>query len=111
MPDDADFAKRARRVLFGKSNPEIPGAGKSAAERAKRHIRTKVTMNLDGDVVEYFKELAQSEGRSYQLLINQVLREYIEGTNPEKLARTVGELLLESPSFIETLAERLKGGR
>lgn len=109
MSDELDFRRAARRVLFDESviQDSIPGAGRSAAEGAERHIKVKVTMNLDGDVIGYFKERARAEGRAYQSLINQVLREYVEGERPEQLARKVCDLLVDDPAFLSKLREKL----
>lgn len=108
MNEQLNFKRATRRILF-KDKKEapfedvIPGAGTSAAASPERHLRVKVTMNLDGDIVGYFKKLASEDGRPYQSLINQVLREYIEGSRPEKLARDVGQLLLKDNSFLKAL--------
>ncbi|MDZ7359895.1 MAG: BrnA antitoxin family protein [candidate division KSB1 bacterium] len=41
--------------------------------------KTRVTISLDADVLKWFKKLAQnSGGKSYQALMNAVLRQYIE---------------------------------
>lgn len=120
MDNQPDFSSAARKALFQSDRrPEketesesvyenIPGAGRSAAEGAERHVRYKVTMNLDGDVVAYFKNEASRIGRPYQALINLVLREYIEGTRPEKTAKDVAAILLSDESFLDALSEQLK---
>lgn len=86
----------------------IPKRGEHADSVPERHVRVKVTMNLDGDLVAHFKALAERSGMAYQFLINQALREYIEGNRTEKVAREVGLLLLDDPSFMEQMKERLK---
>jgi uncharacterized protein (DUF4415 family) len=113
MDEDREFRRAVRRVLFDDKtiSKSVPGGGKSAAEDADRHTRTKVTMNLDGDVVAHFRARAKKEGRAYQSLINQVLREYIEGSRPEQLAAKVREKLLEDKKFLKELAAKLKPAR
>ena len=74
---------------------------KSAAQIPKRHVRQKVTMNLDSDIIEFFKLRADEEGTPYQFLINQVLRDHVRGNRVDQLAKEVSELLLEDQSFIE----------
>lgn len=107
--EERALRQATRRLLFGRSAEKaFPGEGESAAKAPRRHMRVKVTINLDGDVVEHFKEQARRDSRKYQFLINQALREYIEGTSAEKLARTVGEILLSDESFVECIRERLK---
>ena len=80
---------------------KYPIAGKSAAQIPKRHLRQKVTMNLDSDIIEFFKLRAEEEGTPYQFLINQVLREYARGNRVEQLAKEVSDLLIEDPTFLQ----------
>ena len=57
--------------------------------------KTRITIRLDDDVLEWFREQADAAGgASYQALINQALREYIdERAEPleEKIRRVVRE--------------------
>lgn len=57
--------------------------------------KTRITIRLDEDILEWFREQADAAGgASYQTLINQALREYIaERTEPleEKIRRVVRE--------------------
>jgi hypothetical protein len=69
----------------------------------------KVTMNIDGDVINHFKERARREGRPYQFLMNEALREQIEGSRAEQIAGQVGELLRADRSFLNLLAAELRG--
>ena len=117
MENDVDFNKATRRLLFGNTernaDPKvaerrIPGAGTSAAERPERHVRVKVTMNVDGDVVDYFKKCGKEEGRPYQTLMNQVLREYVKGSRVERVAESAAQLLLDDESFIEAVAQKVR---
>ncbi len=61
-------------------------------ERRMRHAGTKkerVTIRLDSDIVESFKDLTgEVRGKGYQTLVNQALREWL-------LARGVHELMRE----------------
>lgn len=111
MSEELDFRRATRRLLFpeqSEATRDIPGAGRSAADEPQRHTRVKVTINLDGDMVQYFKEWAKREGRPYQSLINQVLREFVLGTRPEHLAQQVHELLLQDEKFLEELRLRMQ---
>lgn len=103
--EDAVINRATRRVLF--KNVErvqnIPGAGRSAAQGARRHVKTKITINLDGDVLEGVKEYADSEGIRYQTLINQILRDYVAGSRPERLASEVADLLMTDKLFLAKL--------
>ncbi len=114
MGDEEDLALRraTRRLLFRSSNPEkIPGAGTSAARTPERHLKVKVTMNLDGDIVQHFKEQAKQVGQPYQSLLNQALRELIEGSKPERIAREVKALLLADDQFLHQLRSELSAPR
>lgn len=57
--------------------------------------KTRITIRLDDDVLEWFREQADAAGgANYQTLINQALREYIvEKAEPleEKIRRIVRE--------------------
>ena len=59
MLEEYDFSK-------GKRGPVIPHKGK-----------TRITIFIDSDVLNWFKEEAEREGRGYQTAINQALRNYI----------------------------------
>lgn len=49
--------------------------------------KTKITIYLDDEVLEAFREKADAFGHGYQLLINQALREYLDrSTAPETAA-------------------------
>ena len=110
MSDSVDFRREARRLLFDEPEQvqQIPGAGKPATEDAARHSRIKVTINLDGDVVQHFKHRARDEGRAYQSLINQVLREHIDGTRPERLAEEVKQVVLGDVEFLKRLSREVE---
>jgi len=114
LSDGPDFSAATRKLLFreaakDESAQKIPGAGKSAAETPRRHVRVKVTMNVDGDILAHFKEQASAEGLPYQTLMNQVLREYIQGSRPERLAAGISELLLEDATFLTAVAKKVLG--
>ena len=109
--NDYDFSSATRRALFGKRNAaavSAPGAGRNAAENAPKHSRVKVTINFDGDIIKHFKEKAKSNGRSYQVLINDALREYIKDNSAEQITRSVGSMLLGDESFLELLVEQIE---
>ena len=60
MLEEYDFSK-------GKRGPVIPNKGK-----------TRITIFIDSDILEWFKDEAECEGRGYQTEINQALRNYIK---------------------------------
>lgn len=52
---------------------EVPELARHQA--ATRTGKARVTMYLDEDVLALFRERAQSEGRGYQTMINEALRQ------------------------------------
>jgi uncharacterized protein (DUF4415 family) len=82
MKDTYDFGKGKR----GRVVPEPP------LEKNK----VKITIRLDEDVVDQFGAMADaSEGTvGYQTLINQALRDYLEGKAP-KLEETLRRIVRE----------------
>lgn len=48
-------------------------AARNTTEEAKQKTKKPVTINLDGSVISYFKELASETGVAYQVLINMYL--------------------------------------
>jgi hypothetical protein len=59
--------------------------------------KTRITIRLDDDVLEWFREQADAAGgANYQSLINQALREYIDARGEpleEQIRRVVREEL------------------
>ncbi len=101
-----------------KTSKEAKEAGLKRIER--RHIakkgevelsdcKVKITINLDADVLEYFKQRAESPTSApYQTQINAELRRVMksEKTNDD-LSKTASELL-QNDSFIVALKDKLK---
>ena len=50
-----------------------------------RSLKKQITINLDGDTVEYFKSLAEKTGIPYQTLINLYLTECAKGGKEPKV--------------------------
>ena len=51
---------------------------KSKKNPYSRMLKTQITIRLDTDTIEYFKQLADESQISYQNLINLYLRECVE---------------------------------
>lgn len=52
--------------------------------------KTRITIRLDDDIIDWFRQTAdQSGGGSYQTMINQALHEYIDRQSLEDLLRRV----------------------
>jgi len=67
--------------------------GKRGAVVAPDPNKVRITIRLDGDIVNHFKELVnKAGGGNYQTLINNALQEYIKDQNKslEKTLRKVG---------------------
>ncbi len=46
--------------------------------------KVRITIRLDADIIEHFKDVVhKAGGGNYQTLINNVLREHIEGSDKE----------------------------
>ena len=46
--------------------------------------KEKITIRLDGDIVDWFRNVVdEAGGGNYQTLMNKALREYIEGKTPK----------------------------
>jgi uncharacterized protein (DUF4415 family) len=57
--------------------------------------KTRITIRLDDDVIEWFKNRVEDAGGgNYQTLINQALRDYIEGER-EPLEDTLRRVVRE----------------
>jgi uncharacterized protein (DUF4415 family) len=51
--------------------------------------KTRITIRLDDDILEWFRsQVHAAGGGNYQSLINRALREYVQ-SNPESLADTL----------------------
>ena len=82
MKQQYDFSKGKRgRIL--PAEPEPRG-------------KTRITIRLDEDVVDYFLSTAEKSGGviGYQTLINEALRQHIEGKAP-KLEDTLRRIVRE----------------
>ena len=92
MEDEYDFSKGKRGAVLR------PGPGK-----------TRITIRIDDDVLEWFRESAhEAGGGSYQSMINEALRDHVENaTEPleETLRRVLREVL---PAKKKTPAKKAK---
>ncbi len=78
MKKNSDFSKAKRGAVL----PTPPG-------------KTRITIRIDDDVLEWFRKRAHDAGGgSYQTMVNQALREYVE-TQHEPLEETLRRVLRE----------------
>jgi len=77
MRKEYDFSR-------GKRGPVIASPGK-----------TRITIMIDDDVIEAFRAKAETAGRGYQTLINEVLRAALAGDARPVTAKMLRKILRE----------------
>ncbi len=103
----------------GYSEDELPKIGTHIFRRSRHYTprkeqKIKMTMYLDGDILDFFKERAKEPNASpYQTQINNELRAVMEKYSAkmeENLSKdeVVTMSMLENPAFISALAEKLR---
>lgn len=71
------------------------GKAKRGAVLPTPHGKTRITIRIDDDVLEWFRKRAhEAGGGNYQTMLNQALREYVE-TQREPLEETLRRVLRE----------------
>ena len=68
--------------------------GKRGAVIAPDPAKVRITIRLDKDVIDWFREQVNAGGGNYQILINKGLREYIEN-RAEPLEKTLRRVIRE----------------
>ena len=61
----------------------------------KSRGKTRITIHLDDDVIEAFRVKAEAEGRGYQTLINDALRQYLSSAVKPVDSKTLRRILRE----------------
>ncbi len=59
----------------------------------KQPGKTRITIYLDDDVLEAFRERADAEGKGYQTMINDALKEHLREASRPVDARTLRRIL------------------
>lgn len=95
LKDEKEFKKRFRRI----ERPAFLG------EPKKKENKKTITIMLDPDIIEHFKAEAEDSRTGYQTLINQALRDSIEGSR----AFDPIEKLLKDKKTLRRLKASLKG--
>jgi uncharacterized protein (DUF4415 family) len=72
---------------------DFSGARRGAV--IKQAGKTRITIYLDDDVLQTFRERADAGGRGYQTMINDALREHLGKTAQPLDARTLRRILRE----------------
>ena len=57
--------------------------------------KTRITIHLDDDVLEAFRERADAVGRGYQTMINEALREHLGRASDRVNAETIRRIVRE----------------
>ena len=70
--------------------------GRITPAETEQRGKTRITIRLDEDLVDHFLQQAEQSGGStgYQTLINNALRQHVEGTAP-RLEDTLRRILRE----------------
>ena len=93
------------KALKVKRRGVLPALEEQDSEQAK----VRVTISLDRDVVEHYKQAAAQRGAlPYQTQINQALRQSINA--PAAIAETLKSELLKDREFIRSLAREIFQG-
>ena len=70
--------------------------GKRGAIEPKPSGKTRITIRLDDDVLDWFREqVHRAGGGNYQTLINDALRQHMQQQNNEPLEDTLRRVLRE----------------
>jgi len=73
-----------------------------------KEAKSRITIYLDADIVEHFKNAAENSKTGYQTLINQTLREKIDGSQKIEKADEVIEKLLQDKAALSRLKVELE---
>ncbi|MEZ5428227.1 MAG: BrnA antitoxin family protein [Pyrinomonadaceae bacterium] len=93
----------SKRGLRRITRPAFLGEPKSVKD-----TKSRITIYLDADIIEHFKAQAEGTTTGYQTLINQTLREIIDGSNTAIKADEVIERLLKDKKALSRLKAELE---
>lgn len=77
-------------------------------EPKKKETKKTITIMLDPDIIEHFKKQTEGTTTGYQTLINQTLREKIDGEATSKNVDDVIERLLQDKKALSRLKAELE---
>ena len=98
LDDEVEFKKRFKRI----ARPTFLG------EPKKKENKKAITIMLDPDIIEHFKKQTEGTTTGYQTLINQTLREKIDGSQNARSADEVIERLLRDKNALSRLKAELE---
>jgi len=99
LDSEEEFNKRFKRI----ERPAFLGKLKTSKE-----AKSRITIYLDADIVEHFKNEAENSKTGYQTLINQTLRETINGSHTAAKADEIIEKLLQDKTALSRLKAELE---
>jgi len=99
LDDEVEFNKRFKKI----ERPAFLGNPKTIKES-----KSRITIYLDADIVEHFKNEAEVSKTGYQTLINQTLREKINNPQSNKNADELIEKLLRDKTALSRLKAELE---
>lgn len=98
LDSEEEFKKRLKPI-------KRPKFVDSAIKKALKESKNRITIYLDADIVEYFKAQAENSNVGYQTLINQTLREKIDGATENKSDDLIEKLLRDKNALSRLKAE------
>lgn len=72
-----------------------------------RECKSRITIFLDADIVEHYKEQAGENGKGYQTLINQTLRKTVDEKRQAEKTADIKKEILKDTEFLQELKEAL----
>ncbi|CAN5725060.1 hypothetical protein BH24ACI2_BH24ACI2_01190 [soil metagenome] len=93
------FNKRFKRVSRPKFLDKIP------KNTTLRDCKSRITIYLDADIIEFFKQEAEKTNEGYQTLINRALRSITDSQSV--LSKEFKESLLKDKEFLSELKTAL----
>ncbi|HMS43109.1 MAG TPA: BrnA antitoxin family protein [Pyrinomonadaceae bacterium] len=101
LDNEAEFNNRFKRI-------DCPQRPNFAINKALKEAKNRITIYLDADIVEHFKKEAEKSKTGYQTLINQTLREKIDGSRTKTGADEIIEKLLQDKTALSRLKAELE---
>jgi uncharacterized protein (DUF4415 family) len=105
--------KKEKEYEYLETSPEMKARGLRRISRPtfledpSREYKSRITIYLDADIVDYYKAVAEREGKGYQTLINLSLRRLIDGENELSGKQSFKAELLKDKKFLEKLKTAL----
>lgn len=109
--------KTKRDYEYLENSPEFEKRGLKRISRP-RHVdeilkrksenKGRITIYLDAEIIEHFKEAAKNQGEGYQTLINRTLREILVAGNMAGSVYNLQNNLLNDRNFLTELKAKLE---